>query len=417
MRKFVIIGGKGMAVRFVSEEFKQEVSELLKFFNDYGIEHNFEYLSDDYEEDDEEDVEDLIIDENYVLPTWFPHSDYEEEHTIGELLDVIYGARKIIDFDEYKLISKRVALFYIDSQIQELIYGAGLDIPTITEVIDDQEYTINIVNGLTSYGIKLIIDDLFNKYVPPVDESDFFIEISAEDTIDVKIIESLLDAYLFELKSTLNISIHLSSRMSEDKTVYRTDTRRLRPLLRGKGVHELLKLYNSSLSSSNYEILVLTYTKVIEYVSQTVIQQDLINSATKKLFSPRALNPDANYILELGKIFEGNRNNQKDYFAIKLTIETCCDLNEIATEAPPFLKFTRKLNKHSKNDDKVKAFEEVANAISNTRNMFSHAKTNYEKKGMECPTDQLEGFTECLDILAQQVIRWFAKENEDNRVI
>lgn len=203
----------------------------------------------------------------------------------------------------------------------------------------------------------------------------------------------------------------------EDEPEYKTDKTRLRPLLRGKGVHELLKLYNSSLSSTNYEIFVLTYTKVIEYVSQTVIQQDLINSATKKLFSPRALNPDANYILELGKIFEGNKNNQKDYFAIKLTIEICCDLNEIVTEAPPFLKFTRKLNKDSKNDDKVKAFDEVASAISNTRNMFAHAKTNYEKKGMECPTDQLKGYTKCLDILTQQVIRWFAKEHEDNRVI
>lgn len=410
-----------MTVSFVSEEFEKEVRQLIKFFDDYDIQHDFVYLSDEDDEEDEEDEEDLTIDENYVLPIWFPRSDYEKEHTIGELLDVVYGVKEIIDFDEFKLISKRVALFYIDSQIQELIYGVGLDIPTITEVVDDQEYTINIVNGLTSYGIKLIIDDLFNKHVPPVDESDTFIEISTKGTIDLKIIESLVDAYLFELKSTLNIGIHLSPRISydslEDELEYRTDTTRLRPLLRGKGVHELLKLYNSSLSSANYEILVLTYTKVIEYVSQTVIQQDLINSATKKLFSPRALNPDANYILELGKIFEGNRNNQKDYFAIKLTIETCCDLKEIAKEAPQFLKFTKKLNKDSKNDDKVKAFEEVANAISNTRNMFAHAKTNYEKKGMECPTDQLEGFTECLDILAQQVIRWFAKASEDNRVI
>lgn len=114
-----------MAVRFVSEEFKQEVSELLKFFEDYGIEYDFEYLSD------EDDVEDLIIDENYVLPAGFPHSYYEESHTIGELLDVVYEAMKVIDFNEYKLIGKRVALFYIDSQIQELIYGFGLDIPTL----------------------------------------------------------------------------------------------------------------------------------------------------------------------------------------------------------------------------------------------------------------------------------------------
>lgn len=412
-----------MAVRFVSEEFKQEVSELLIFFEKYGIEYDFEYLFDDYDDEDEnaEDEEDLIIDENFVLPAWFPDSYYEENHTIGELLEVVYEAMKVVEFDENKLISKKVALFCIDNQIQELIYGFDLDIPTIKESIDEQEYSINIVNGLTSYGIKLIIDDLFDKHLPPVDDYDFFIEISSEDTIDVNIIKGLVDAYLFELKSTLDISIQLSPRLSyltsEDEPEFRVETTRLRPLLRGKGVHELLKLYNSSLSSTNYEILVLTYTKVIEYVSQTVIQQDLINSATKKLFSSRALSPDANYILELGKIFESNRNNQKDYFAIKLTIETCCDLNEIVTIAPPFLRFTKRLSTESKNDDKIKAFEEVANAISNTRNMFAHAKTNYERKGMECPIEQLEAFSKCLDILAQQVIRWFAKEHEDNRVI
>lgn len=418
------IGGKRMAVRFVSENFKQEVDVLLKFFDEYGIEHDFEYLDYDDEHEDEEDQEnqeELIIDENYELPAWFPRSYYDETHTIGELLEVVYEAKKVVNFDENKLIGKKIALFSIDNQIQELIHGFAIDIPTIKELIDGQEYSINIVNGLTSYGIKLIIENLFDKHLPPVDDSDFFIEISSEDTIDVNIIESLVEAYLFEIKSTLGISIQLSPRYSyltlEDESEFRVDTSRFRPLLRGKGVHELLKLYNSSLSTTNYEILVLTFTKVIEYVSQTVIQQDLINSASKKLFSSRALNPDANFILELGKIFESNRNNQKDYFAIKLTIETCCDLNEIATIAPPFLKFTKRLSTESKNDVKIKAFEEVANAISNTRNMFAHAKTNYEKKGMECPLEQLEAFSECLDILSQQVIRWFARENENNRVI
>lgn len=34
----------------------------------------------------------------------------------------------------------------------------------------------------------------------------------------------------------------------------------------------------------------------------------------------------------------------------------------------------------SKPEDLQKAFDEVANAISNTRNMFAHAKTNYKKR-------------------------------------
>jgi hypothetical protein len=407
-----------MGVKFITEGFKEEVRDLLDFFEDHNIDYDFEFLSEDYE-NDESDEEDLVIDEDYELSVWFPDSYYENQHTIGELFDMVYEATNVSDFNEYKLVGKRVALFYIDSQLQELMYG--LEVPTIREVIDEQEYTINVVSGLTSYGIKLVIDDNFNKHVPPVDEYDTFIEISAENSLDKSLIESLVEAYLFELKSTLGINIRLSARVTYDSLYeepeYKTDTTRLRPLLRGKGVHELLKLYNSTLATTNSEILVLTYTKVIEYVSQTVIQQDLINSVTKKLFSSKALNPDANYILELSKIFERNRTNQKDYYAIKLTIETCCDIEEIVEEVPQFLRFTKKLNKDSKSSDKVKALEEVANAISNTRNMYAHAKTNYENKGMECPPDQLDEFTKCLDILTQQVIRWFAKKHEDNRVV
>ncbi|WP_332284855.1 hypothetical protein [Bacillus safensis] len=71
----------------------------------------------------------------------------------------------------------------------------------------------------------------------------------------------------------------------------------------------------------------------------------------------------------------------------------------------------------SKPEDLQKAFDEVANVISNTRNMFAHTKTNYGKKGKECLEDQLDDFAKCLDIIAQQIIRWFAREHEDNRIV
>ncbi|MCP3027023.1 hypothetical protein [Halobacillus sp. A5] len=406
-----------MSIQFSQEYLKEDLRNLLLFFKEYNIEGDFDRYSDD---DQSRDNEDLLVDEDTELTPWLPHSFYEVSHTISELYDMVYEARRSRKIDEYKFIGKRVALFHIDSQIQEIIHGLSLEIPTHTEIIDNQQYTLDIVEGLSSYGFKLIIDNNYNKYVPPVEDSDTFIEIRSEDNIDEQVLESLVEAYLFEVKSSLNVSIHLSPRVfyeaAEDHTEYETVPSRLRPLLRGKGIHPLLKLYNSTLSTTNEEILVLTYTKVIEYVSQTVIQQDLIKSVNKKLFSPRTLNPDANYILELSKIFEGNRNNQKDYYSIKLTIETCCDLIEITSIAPHFLKYTRKLTAGSKSAEMEKAYEEVANAISNTRNMFAHAKTNYEKKGKECPADQLNDFTKCLDILAQQIIRWFSKEDEDNRV-
>lgn len=406
-----------MVIKFDSDVFKQEVIELFGFLEKHYAFYDFYDLTDECEQEDEEEK---IIDKDFELPVQLPHAYDEKIHTIGEWLNIVKEVNQVIEFDENKFVSNKLALFSIDDQMYELVHSYDFCVPEIKESMGGQEYTINIVNGLTAYGVKLVTENLFDKYNPPVHDADFFIEISTEGTIDINIVDSIVDAYLFEIKSTLDISIQLSSRFSlliEDEPDFNSEMTRLRPLLQGKGIHELLKLYNSSLASVSDDILVLTYTKVIEYVSQTVIQQDLINSATKKLFSSRALNPDANYILELGEIFDKNRNNQKDYLAIRLTIETCCDLNEIVAIAPQFLKSTRKLKSDSKNEDKIKAAIEIADAISNTRNMFAHAKTNYEKKGMECPAEQLEEFAKCLDILAQQVIRWFAKEHEDIRVI
>lgn len=408
-----------MAVKFIPEELKEEIKQLMDFFDEHEIDHNFEYLSNDYEEKGE----DTFIDEDTVIQVWLPRGEYEDGSiAIGEVIEMVGEALKPRKMDEYKFIGKRLALFRIDSYSRELLNRAAYEIPTVTETIEDQEYKLKIISGLTSYGVKLVIDKMYSKYVPPVVFDDVFIEVSSEDKLDEEVLESLVEAYLFEIKSTLGIEVHPSPRIfsdpwEEEEFELKAKPSRLRPLLLGKGVPELIKLYNSSLATQNAEILILTYTKVIEYVSQTVIQQDLIRSVSKKLSSHKALTPDANYILELSKTFEGNRNHKKDHLAIKLTVETCCDLLEIVSIAPQFLNFTKKLTMDSKPEDLQKAFDEVANAISNTRNMFAHAKTNYEKKGKECPEDQLDDFAKCLDIIAQQIIRWFAREHEDNRVV
>ncbi|WP_141503830.1 hypothetical protein [Paenibacillus luteus] len=415
-----------MSIKFDPESLRQEVNNLIEFFNAHNIGNDFqdEYPFNENDDDDSEN-EEVIVNEDTEFNIWLPKSEYEEgSYTLGEVLAMVQEAINAKKLDEYSLIGKRLALIPIDSYNMEQLNRIMTDNPSIIGVIekvDEQEYTLNIVQGLTSYGFALTIQKKYSKYVPPVDYSDVFIEIWAEHTLDDKIIDSLVQAYIFEIKSSLDIEIHISPRSThefwETDEVELSIPPRLRPFLRGKGINELLTLYNSSISSPNDEFSILTYSKVIEYVSQTVIQQDLISSTLNKLSSTRALTPDANYILELSRLFEEQRNNKKDHQAIKLTVETCCDLFEIVPIAPPFLNLTKALTINSKPDDKQKAYEEVATAISHTRNMFAHAKTNYESKGKECPKDQLHGFSRCVDILAQQVIRWFARQQEDNRVI
>ncbi|WDQ32185.1 hypothetical protein PTQ21_28030 [Paenibacillus marchantiae] len=129
----------------------------------------------------------------------------------------------------------------------------------------------------------------------------------------------------------------------------------------------------------------------------------MLDSITKKLYSPRALNPDSSFILELEKLYDEHRNYSKDHHAIKLTVQTCYDISDIELIAPRFLK---KLS-----------LETLASAISDTRNMIAHAKTNYRYKGHECPVDDMERFAQCLKVVANQTIRWFARQHEDGRIV
>jgi hypothetical protein len=49
--------------------------------------------------------------------------------------------------------------------------------------------------------------------------------------------------------------------------------------------------------------------------------------------------------------------------------------------------------------------------------MFAHAKTNYDLKGDECPMGDLQEFSNLMDIISQQIIRWFSRQQEDTRII
>ncbi|MGF9987639.1 hypothetical protein ABEY04_01275 [Bacillus mycoides] len=416
-----------MSIKFIPESLKDEAKELFTFFEEYGINVNDEIGLESYFHTDEDAEEEIFVDRQIKFDFYFDSGNHDyEDHNVSleRLLDVVSEAKKRRIIDGDKFIGDKVALIPINSYDDSILKARYQAPDIVTQYIKNKKYTIEIVEDITSYGMSLVIENLYTEYIPAFNYEDVFIEIRCDDGIDETVIENLVQAYLFELKSSFKLNIHTSQRIIAELTDTIDEDEdddnipsRARPLLEGKGIKELLQIYNSTLSTDDAEILMLNYTKVIEYVSQTVIQQELIGEALKKLASPKALKPDAEYILELGKVFEDYRNNKKEHQAIKLTVQTCCDISEIVSIAPSFLKVTSKLATINNQDNKQKAIEEIATAINNTRNMFAHAKTNYEKKGMECPKEQLYEFVMCVDILAQQVIRWFDNQREENRVV
>lgn len=288
---------------------------------------------------------------------------------------------------------------------------------------DEATYNTDIVWGLNSFNFKLAEEGKYNKYVPPYLAEDMFLKLECDKGINIGLINEIFDAYFFELKTSLDIEIKTEPwvyeiwEYDEDELSEQLKEINLRPLLQGRGIKELLNIYKSAFHTSYPEQQILAFSRVIEYVSQTVIRKDLIEKTLTKLSSKRALTPDSTYILELGKIFDDHRDLGKDYQAFKITIESCCDIYELVGIAPKYLKETKKITLESKKDFIEKAFAEIVNGVTATRNMFAHPKTNYKMKGTECPENQLVEFSKFMDVIAQQTIRWFAMQKEENRIV
>lgn len=415
-----------MPVLFEPETLEQEIEELLIFCQEHGMDctfNGFEEYEASIEEADEDNLEQTLY--TYDTPTELilPRSEYDEEgiFKLSEILDMVEEAKNSKLIDNYILLSEKFALIRITTINTDFMNSDFMDLGTEIK-IQDNYYKVDIVTGMTSFNLRLTIEEKYNKYVPPIGEDEIFIRISTATSVNEKDLDIIFNAYFFELKSTLNLEIQINPWEYElwDEAEEMDDSDKnlkLRPLIQGKGVQELLEIYKSAFNTNHPEQQILTFSRVIEYVSQTVIRKDLIEKTVLKLSSSRALSPDANYILELGKIYEEHKSLRKDYLAFKITIETCCDVYELIKVAPNYLKKTKKITLQSSSEEQKKALEEIASSISSTRNMFAHAKTNYDQKGDECPIEYFHEFAKLMNIISQQIIKWFSRQQEDTRII
>jgi len=236
-------------------------------------------------------------------------------------------------------------------------------------------------------------------------------------------VDAIVEAYIFELSTSQGFELCMEARpdfevdydIEEDNSV--RGKIGLRYLLMGKGIKDLLHIYNKAIEAMNSEFKILCYTKVIEYVAQTVIRQEINNAIQGRLASPKALNPDACFVMELESLIEDQRIFKKDRESISLTIEHCCDAIELQKLAPSFMAKLSKLNRTSNINDKKDALSSLATYIVDTRNSIAHAKSNYKPTGNECPDTEMHNFATCLRLVAQQVIRWFGRQHENNRVV
>lgn len=287
--------------------------------------------------------------------------------------------------------------------------------------LEGQNVMCSLTEGLTVFGAAVAASGDYSKDLPPILD-DLFVEVRYQYPISREVSRHIVEAYLFELSSTLGLDFEEDPRPTlADWEWYpegepQISSARLRPLLLGKGMPDLLRLYNRAIASSDEGTKILYYTKVVEYASQTVVRQQATEAIRTKLLSARSLNPDAGFIAELQAIIEEQRIFRKDREAIKQAVIACCEASELSKVAPPFLMKLRSLSASDRLKEKEEALAEWGLSMYATRNSIAHAKANYESTGEECPEEQLAAFTECAKLAAQQVIRWYHSMPEDLRV-
>lgn len=401
-------------ISFVSEKLKEEVIELLNFYKEKRIHHYF-YEMEEWDIHEE----DLIIDYDEIFEFSLSYDVDDHEINLKEAIDI---KNSILDskLDGHIYRGKNKFIMRVaSSDIQCDLYTYEMKIPYDMKtmfIYKGKKYYIDLIDRSVEYAMAVYLSDEYDKYMPPtLMGEDLFIHIYCEDGLDENI-DAIIERYIFEVDSVFGIRLFSSPRPVIDyyEDEDDNDTNYNRKIINTEvndNLIEILSIFNKASNIESIESKILNYTRVIEYASQTGIKKDLFESVLNKLSSDRVYNPDSDYIIELEQIFKDNNKYSKDSEAIKITVEQCCDAMNLKSHAPEFLKKINKLKIDSKKSEQSEALEELGKAIADTRNMFSHAKTNYTKKGMECPKEQLFKFGEFMKAVANQVIRWYARQS------
>lgn len=419
---------KGLVFR--PPELQARVADALAFlkeFMDIGW-----HPVDEKDFDPFSQAHELVTEETVVESISLPRSDVTFDMSLAMLIQWANELKdgKLIDRSIFR--SSTTTLVYVEpvSDVAQ-IASEGIedrlgDLAQEVTVGEDR-FHVELVQGATQFGAKIAEEGTYEKWCPPCSAFDTFIRVNHSKRND-SVIGGLVEAFLYELDSTLGLSFRRSRYVeSGDDWDEESDRAiselvpggkvRLRPVLHGLGVSDLLALFNEAATVTSAEYAILGYTKVVEYVAATVVKQQAHQAVRGRLLSPDALRPDAKFLDGLLALAEDQRAFQKDSEAIRLTVEICCDASQLALVAPPCLPSLQRVTDLSKTEDRREALRKLAECISSTRNQVVHAKTNFTRKGVECPEAQLGQLRACLRTAAQQTIGWFCGVPESFRVL
>jgi hypothetical protein len=221
--------------------------------------------------------------------------------------------------------------------------------------------------------------------------------------------QKLLESFLFELAATADLIFSKASLQQDTENPFeeleeqeQEYAPKLRPV---ETFNEGMRLFNAAIQVNDAELRLLSLFKVLEYFGPIVTALDSNEALRKKLDSPSALTPDANYlqsVFELTRSLEKRRNDNE---MIRLLLDKCADMIELSKKLPR-PRF-RQLNYEDKKSEIEAQTKAVADALVATRNQVAHAKSDYKPVGNEVPRKELSQFNAFIEAAAVQAIRWY----------
>lgn len=372
--------------------------------------------------------EEYIIDGRETMEIYLDEQESLIECTIAEFIELINQVQCSSINEDGICVSNGVAILRVSAKdLSEEYYDY---IPFFEEKIKYKNTDINLIVSTSNslYALKVYFDMAFNEYYPIILNDDLFVEISFnhDSNINLNDIHEIFNAYIFEIfiKSKLKLELYPRFYYDEGEEEPQFDIELdLNSKLFTKGMSDIINMFNQAEGHNNDRAIV-EYVKVIEYIAATVIREKVTLEVQKKLSEPKAFKPNADYIKELGDIYLNNKKKfSVDSEMIKEAIKECCDIEKLSKYSPKFITQLKNLDVELAKDESDKemlysqANNALAKSISDTRNNLSHAKANYDKKGLECPDNQKEEFIILLRNTCIQVIKWFYNTDESIRII
>lgn len=395
-------------IKCIGEEYSEdELEELSLFYN-----NSDEYIINGQEEmiiylDEQESMIECTIDEFIELIKKVECASINDDGIcVCDNFAIIRVSAYEFDFSDYSNISS------YKSEIRYRNCNINLNIDQISNI----------------YSLLVFINSDFNEYYPVKLSDDLFIEMSFDKNISLERIKEIYNVYIYEIFIRTGLKLELNPRFiyvdgvnEEEKED--NDTLDINDKLFTKGMSDVISIFNKA-EGHNDDRAIVEYVKVIEYVGVTAAREELGLNVKEKLNQLDVENLNMDYISELGDIYLKNkktRNSDRDL--IKLTVKKCCNIQELSKYAPKFINDVREINTRIIQEEGKKesilndAYGKLSQSISDTRNNISHAKANYDTKGLECPDSQKKEFIILLRNVCIQVIEWFYNTDESIRVV